>query len=58
MGTKNRVYGLKLGSSILTRRGAFNGSTPEGPRPLDLLKLDVRIFGFFSLTAEFTEIGF
>ena len=46
MGTNLGLYGLKLGSSILTRRGDHDATTPEGPRPLDLLKLDLRFFGF------------
>ena len=47
MGTNLGLYGLKLGSSILTRRGDHDPTTPEGPRPLVLLKLHLRFFGVF-----------
>ena len=40
-------YRLKLGLSILTRRGECDPTTPEGPRPLVLLKLDLRFLVFF-----------
>ena len=40
-------YRLILTQVDITRRPDCDPTTPEGPGTLDLLKVDVRFFGFF-----------
>ena len=46
IGTPVGKYRLILTQVDITRRSDCDPTTPEGPRPLDLLKLDLRILGF------------
>ena len=46
IGTPVGKYRLILKGVDITRSPACDPTTPEGPRPLDLLKLDVRFLGF------------
>ena len=47
------TYRLILTGVDIARRPACDPTTPEGPRPLDLLKLDVRIWGFVWIFRDF-----
>ena len=46
IGTPVGKYRLILTQVDITRRPDCDPTTPEGPRPLVLLKLDLRIVGF------------